>query len=122
MARMALGAVFIVAGASKIASPATWRSHSSAIGVPRAIAGAVPWWEVALGAMLAVGVAEPWPAIAAVATLGVFTAVLAALLARGRRPVCACFGALSAGPVGPRSLVRNVALIALGVLAALGVR
>ena len=39
-------------------------------------------------------------------------------LAEGRRPPCACFGALSRRPVGPGSVVRNVVLIALALLAA----
>lgn len=122
IARTALGVVFIAAGAAKIAAPRLWRSQSASVGVPAAISGLVPWWELAVGASVVVGLAEPWPALAAVFTLVAFTAALARLLLRGQHPVCACFGAWSSAPVGPRSIVRNVALIALGAVAVLGVR
>jgi hypothetical protein len=48
-----------------------------------------------------------------------FSASVAAQLARGKHPPCACFGAWSPAPVGARTLARNAALIALAVVAAL---
>jgi hypothetical protein len=45
--------------------------------------------------------------------------LLAVRLKEGRRPPCACFGPWSARPIGPGSIARNVALIALALLAAL---
>ena len=46
-----------------------------------------------------------------------FTGLLILNLARGRRPPCACFGASSRRPIGPGSLVRNLVLLALAVIA-----
>jgi hypothetical protein len=65
------------------------------------------------------GVWRPVVALAAGAMLLVFTVLLVVRLAQGRRPPCACFGAWSTRPVGPGSVVRNVVLIALALIAAL---
>jgi hypothetical protein len=43
--------------------------------------------------------------------LVLFTAVLATVLASGRRASCACFGSSSARPVGVTHLLRNLALL-----------
>ena len=58
-----------------------------------------------------------WTAQAA-AMLVVFTVVLVVRLAEGRRVPCACFGARSARPIGVGSVVRNLVLIALALVAA----
>ena len=88
-------------------------------GVPWQIAQFVPWWELVVGALLAAQVARPITAWIAVVTLLLFSAAVAAQLARGKHPPCACFGAWSPKPVGARTLARNAALIALAILAAL---
>lgn len=56
-------------------------------------------------------------AVVAMITLQVFTLSIIAQLSRGRRPVCACFGAWSARPLGAGHVVRNVAMMVLAVLA-----
>jgi hypothetical protein len=50
---------------------------------------------------------------AALALLAVFTAAAGVLLWRGRRPDCACFGAIRPQPVGGRTIIRNAALAAV---------
>jgi hypothetical protein len=118
LAGVALGAVFLVAGASKVAAGARWPQQAVELGAPRAVAPVVPWWEIVLGALLVAGVARRAVATLAVLTLAVFTALIVVQLRRGRRPPCACFGSWSARPLGWGHVVRNALFAATGVLAA----
>jgi len=76
--------------------------------------------ELALAALLLV------PATARVAAAGVallalaLAVVVGVALARGRRPECRCFGELSAKPIGPLTLVRNLLLAAAAAALAVG--
>lgn len=117
-AAVVVGVVFLVAAAAKLARPESWRSGAAGLGVPGGIAAVVPWVEVLLGAALVVQFRRDLVAWLAVGLLVAFTALLATTLARGRRPVCACFGSLRARPIGVWTLARNTALIVLGVVAA----
>jgi hypothetical protein len=47
----------------------------------------------------------------------VFTVQILRQLRRGRHPMCACFGAWSAKPLGATHVARNVALMALALVA-----
>lgn len=114
---IALGLVFLVAGGSKVAAGAAWPAQAAGLGVPRWLAVVVPWFELAVGALLVAGVARPWPAVAALGSLLAFTAALGWQLGHGRRPPCACFGAWSASPIGPAHFVRNAAFVALAIAA-----
>jgi uncharacterized membrane protein YphA (DoxX/SURF4 family) len=87
------------------------------LGAPAVTIPLVPWVEIAIGAVLVVQVARQPAAFAATAMLVVFTVLILTRLAQGRRPPCACFGTWSAKPLGAGHVVRNIALIALGVLA-----
>lgn len=85
---------------------------------------AVPVGEVAIGALVLLSsgrllVAAAWLAAAALAA---FTVLVGVTLARGERPSCHCFGAVSPEPLSSWTLARNVALLALGVLVAAGLR
>lgn len=110
-----LGAVFVVSGFAKLASPAAWRAQAAGLGTPSVAAAVVPYVELAVGATVAVQLIEPIPAIVALGLLLAFTAVIGANLVAGRRPPCACFGAWSATPISWRHLTRNAAFIALAV-------
>ena len=116
VARIALGAVFIVAGASKVASGPAWPSQAAQLGVAPPLATVVPWLELIVGASVAVGVGEPWPAVVALFALIAFTCVLVRTLRQGRRPPCACFGTWSAQPLGFGHVVRNAGFVAVAVL------
>lgn len=121
MGAFVVGAVFVVAGASKVAAGARWPLEARALGVPTmgalaVVASIVPWWELIIGASLAAGLFRPWPAIAAVVTLAVFSVLLMRVLRRGEHPPCACFGAWSAAPLGWRHVARNAGLIGGAVL------
>jgi uncharacterized membrane protein YphA (DoxX/SURF4 family) len=119
VAALVVGAAFVLAGAAKLAMGGRWTAQAKEFGVPWQLAQFVPWWELVVGAMLAAQVARPIVAWIAVATLVLFSATVAAQLAKGKHPPCACFGAWSPRPVGPRTLARNAALIALAIVAAL---
>jgi hypothetical protein len=114
-----LGAVLLVAGVSKQADR-TWPLKAAAFGVPARAARALPFVELALGAVLVTGLDRSFAAWLAVILLIGFTVMLVFLFAQGRRPPCACFGARSNRPIGVGSIVRNLVLIAIGVVAALG--
>ena len=115
VARVLLGAVFVAAGASKVASGKSWPAQALQLGVPAAVATVVPWCELTMGALVVVGVATPWPVVVAMAMLAVFTAMLIRTLLRGERPPCACFGSWSASPLGWSHVARNAGFMALGV-------
>jgi uncharacterized membrane protein YphA (DoxX/SURF4 family) len=116
-ASVVVGVVFLVAGASKIAAGPEWPVQARGLGAPAATIPLVPWIEVAIGAVLVVQVARQTAAFAATAMLVVFTVLILIQLAQGRRPPCACFGAWSAKPLAAGHVARNVALIALSILA-----
>lgn len=115
-AGLLVGVVLLVAGAAKLASP-LWPVQAAELGAPRWAVPVVPWVEVALGSLLAARVLPPVVGVVAAGLLAAFTGLLVTRLAQGRRPPCACFGR-SARPLGPGSVVRNVVLTALALVAA----
>ena len=119
VAGLLLGAVFVLAGVMKIASPQQWRSQSEDLGVPVAIGHTVPFVEIIVGALLVAQIARREVALVAAAVLLVFTILLVVRLAQGRRPPCACFGAWTTKPIGWANVVRNVAFIAVATALAL---
>lgn len=118
LAETAIGIVFVVAGASKVARGREWPGQAAELGAPRPVAVAVPWWEMTVGALLVAGLGSPWPAIGALVTLVGFTAAIVVQLRRGRHPQCACFGAWSTAPLGGRHVARNAGFAVLALLAA----
>ena len=120
VASVVLGLAFVVAGGSKIAAGPAWPEHVRALGAPSVAAPVLPWVEMAVGAALITGLVEPIPALFAITLLLAFTLLIARRLSQRRHPVCACFGAWSAKPIGPGHLVRNAAMLVLAVLTLLG--
>jgi uncharacterized membrane protein YphA (DoxX/SURF4 family) len=117
IAGVGLGAVLVVAGVAKSVDP-EWAAKAAELGAPRWTVRALPYTELILGALLVTGLVQPYPALATAVVLVAFTLFLLVRLAQGRRPPCACFGARSTKPIGPWSIVRNLVLIALAVVAA----
>lgn len=117
VASVLLGAVFIVSGVTKVAAPRQWRAQSADLGVPGFVAAVVPFVELAVGAMLVAQLARRVAAVAAGVMLLGFTALLVVRLSQGRRPPCACFGALSTKPIGWTNVARNLAFLGLAVVA-----
>lgn len=119
VAALAVAAVLLIAGVSKLAQPARWKVQAAGLGVPPPMALVVPFVEVGVGACLLVQLQRHLVAWFAVALFGAFTALLALRLAQGKRPPCACFGSLSSKPIGLGHLSRNVVFIGLALLAAM---
>ncbi|MEU1673621.1 MauE/DoxX family redox-associated membrane protein [Streptomyces roseifaciens] len=88
----------------------------------RSVARAVVTAECAVCVSLAVPVTAATVAglVTAAGLLTVFTAAIAVSVRRGVRTPCRCFGA-SASPLGPRHIVRNLALTAAAVTGAAAV-
>ena len=123
VAAVVLGAVFLTSAITKFAHPTQWRTQAGelVLGSPTQRRGfdAVPVVEAVLGALLVVGWRRTAVAFVAGAVLIAFTGLLVVRLLQGRRPPCACFGSLSAKPIGWSSVARNLVLIALAGVAAL---
>ncbi len=117
LAALVLGAVLVGSAVAKLARPGNAAEAAAGLGVPVRAAAAVPWAELVLGALLVAGLLLPWTAVLAALLLLAFTVVLLRVLARGEHPRCRCFGSLTAGRVTWWSVVRNLVLLALAVLA-----
>ena len=128
VASLVVAVVFAVAALAKARSVATTQTAAVDLGVPSALAGPVarmlPFVE-GLAAVLLVGGLASRPVgrvggAVALALLFAFSVAIARTLRAGRAPVCQCFGAMSARPIGPDALVRNVALSVLALVALVG--
>jgi hypothetical protein len=117
IAAVGLGAVFVIAGASKLALGAAWPAQARAMGAPMPIATVVPGVELVIGAALIARIAMPLPALAAIVLLVSFSVLIARQLVDGRHPPCACFGAWSHRPLSGTHLVRNAVLVAVAIIA-----
>jgi hypothetical protein len=108
----------VVAGAAKVAAREAWPVQARVMGAPQWVIPVLPWLELGIGATLIVGTGDVrrLAATAAALLLMVFSVQIAALLRRGQRPVCACFGSWSARPLGLRHLSRNLGLVLLAAL------
>jgi uncharacterized membrane protein YphA (DoxX/SURF4 family) len=127
--RVILGAVFLVAGATKVDDlAASGRAVSAYRVLPYDVAtvvgAALPFVEIALGVLFLLGLATRLAAAVAGALLVVFIAGITSAWARGLRIDCGCFGEggdLAAGeqPQYLSETIRDIALLGLaGVLVA----
>jgi thiol-disulfide isomerase/thioredoxin len=126
IARCLIGAVFAASAFSKLRSGAAYRAYASWLGglpvlparIRSAAAPVLAGTEVAIPALIAM----PWTAVvglllaaAALAAFGVGTIIA---IRRGARALCHCFGP-SSTPLGPRQVLRDMALCAVAVAAAI---
>ncbi|WP_405487602.1 MauE/DoxX family redox-associated membrane protein [Nocardia sp. NBC_00511] len=122
VARLVLAVVFGLSAWGKLADGAGTRKAVGEFGIPLAWVPVVAWGLPAVEAVVAIAVLPPWTAAAAalvaILLLGMFTGAVVRLLQHGKRPVCSCFGAASAAPIGRGTVVRNIVLIALAGLTA----
>jgi uncharacterized membrane protein YphA (DoxX/SURF4 family) len=96
-ARVALGAVWIVAGASKVTDLAAAVRSVRAYrllpeGAAVAVGAGLPFLEIALGLLLIAGLGVRIGAVVSAVLLGVFIAGIASAAGRGLRIDCGCFG------------------------------
>jgi methylamine dehydrogenase accessory protein MauD len=125
LCRLALAAVFGVAGVAKLADRAGSQQAMRGFGLGGRLAEVLgvllPFGELAVAiALIPVGSAW-WGAVGALCLLASFGVAIALNLARGRTPECHCFGQLHSVPVGWRTLVRVAALaLVAGLVVAQG--
>ena len=89
VAAVAVAAVLLLAGVTKVARPAAWRAEAAGMGVRGPLAAVVPWMELGLGALL---VAQVQRHVVAWVAVGLFrvhrahrSAAVPAAPAAGRR-------------------------------------
>jgi hypothetical protein len=123
VARIALAATFVVAGAAKLADLPGARAAAVGLRVPRSLASAgVPalaGLEVLVGSGLIPAGSSPYAAAAAALGVLGLTALAASAILRGLRPECRCFGSLGAGRIGGVTLIRNAMIFAVSALVAI---
>jgi uncharacterized membrane protein YphA (DoxX/SURF4 family)/peroxiredoxin len=114
LARLALGVVFLVAGAAKLADPAGSRRALTEFGVPAGLVGPLhlllPVAELGSAAALVFASTARWGAVAALVLLASFIFGVARALRRGESPDCHCFGQVHSKPASWATVARNVAL------------
>jgi len=124
IARLVLAVVFAVAGVTKLVDRKGTRQAVTAFGAPKSSAGvlavALPLAELAVAGLLLPATTALLGALGALLLLGVFTAAVAASLARGEAPECHCFGQLHSAPASSKTLARNTGLIGLAAFALAG--
>jgi thiol-disulfide isomerase/thioredoxin len=120
LGRLLLVAVFVVAAATKLLDRDGTRHAMGEFGVPQTLAGPLaillPITELAVASLLIPTATAVAGAAGALTLLAMFSAAIAASLARGRAPDCHCFGALHSAPAGARTLARNGALAGVAAL------
>ncbi|WP_330233868.1 redoxin domain-containing protein [Nocardia sp. NBC_00508] len=124
VARLVLCVVFGLSAWGKLADRSATRQAVGDFGVPLRWVPVVAWGLPIAEAMIAVALLLPrvsgLAAVAALLLLAVFTAAILRLLRRGERPSCSCFGAVSAMPIGPKTLARNGVLLVLAAAVGVG--
>ena len=116
-ARLIVGAVFIVAGVTKIGHSAELASTIVAFqfNLPAQFVGfaalALPPFEVLLGAYLLLGWQLRIASAVAVALLAVFAIVLISVVLRGIDTPCGCFGPGETDPVTWLTVARDCGVI-----------
>jgi uncharacterized membrane protein YphA (DoxX/SURF4 family) len=127
-ARLALGAVWLVAGLSKVGDlDASIRAVRAYRLLPEVLAqvvgAALPLAEILLGALLVAGLFVRASAVVSALLMGAFVVGIASAWVRGLRIDCGCFGSggeLAAGedPTYGWELVRDGGLLLLALLLA----
>ena len=128
VAMVTLGAVFATAAAAKANNRAAAETSARDLGVPSqwapSVARLLPFFEGTIPVVLAIGLfyraAAVIGAVFAMVLLLAFTTAIIRTLRAGQTPVCQCFGSLRSRPIGPDTIVRNLALLLLAVVTAVG--
>ena len=122
-AQIAIGALFIVAAAGKIADVPDFarQLHNyrlAPLWSENLLAAVLPWIELCAGAALVTGRLRRGGAFLVLALMLVFTVAVGSAWARGLDFHCGCFGKLGASTMGARKFAENIGLIVLAGVAA----
>jgi thiol-disulfide isomerase/thioredoxin len=117
LGRVLLALIFIVAGLAKLADLPGSRKSMVDFGVPKFLAAPfgvlLPIAEILIAIALLTSALAWWGGIGALSLLLVFIIGIGVTLARGKAPDCHCFGKLSAGPIGFKTIARNAVFCAI---------
>jgi len=113
--RLLAAAVWIFAGATKVTDLGAFAAQvdryellSGFLVVP--LAYILPFFEIFLGLYLAAGLFVRASALAGTILFAVFLAAQTQALIRGLTLDCGCFGTLTQAPLGPWTILRDIAL------------
>jgi uncharacterized membrane protein YphA (DoxX/SURF4 family) len=125
VSRFALATVFVLAGLAKLPRRAEFEAAVRAYGLlprrlVRPVAAVLPPLELVGGLLLGLGLAITAVASLLAACLAAFAAAVALNLARGRAIDCGCFGWVAERRITWMTVLRNLGLIAIAVIAAIG--
>ncbi len=121
LARLFLGALFIIASLDKIADANAFASsilNYKIIGESQAliVATVLPWLELFCGLGLIIGIFPKTSAVLLTAMLVVFTVLVASAMLRGLDISCGCFTQdPNAGRIGWQKIIENCGMIVLGI-------
>jgi uncharacterized membrane protein YphA (DoxX/SURF4 family) len=126
-AQIAAGLIFLAAALPKIADlpgfAASVHNFRLEAVIPMAatnlLAMTIPWVELVAGLALVTGVRPRAGAMVYTVLLAVFTIGVMQAMARGLSFDCGCFGKTGSATIGARKLVENLAMMAVGVIAAI---
>jgi hypothetical protein len=123
-AQVLLSLTFAVAAIAKLRDLAVFRrSLSRLLPVPKSLAEpaaiAVPVAELCIAVLLVVPGTSIIGGVAGLTAMVAFTATIGLALRRSERAPCHCFGT-SPRRLGPRQLIRNVALTTIAALSLVG--
>jgi uncharacterized membrane protein YphA (DoxX/SURF4 family) len=136
-ARLAIGAIFVLAGATKLSALGTFTATLLAydilpVSLLRPVALILPWAEVVVGLYLLAGLFARAAAWGAIGLLAVFMLAIGQAVIRGLSlEDCGCFGSITAAvpalqyvlggsSLGPADLWRDAVYVALALFVALG--
>jgi peroxiredoxin/uncharacterized membrane protein YphA (DoxX/SURF4 family) len=120
LVRVALAAVFVLAGVTKLLDLPGSRQAMRDFGLPdpyaRYAGVSLPVAELAIAVLLIPRVTAWWGALAALLLLLAFIGGMANVMRQGKAPDCHCFGQVHSEPVGWPSVARNGVLALLALL------
>ena len=126
VAQIVAGLIFLAAALPKLADLSGFAGsvhnfHLEAV-IPMAatnlLAMTIPWVELVAGLALVSGVRPRAGAIVYTVLLSLFTLGVVQAMARGLSFDCGCFGRTGSATIGAKKLAENLAMVAVGVIAA----
>lgn len=122
--RLAIGAIFIVAGVSKAGNAALFAAQIAGFRLlPEVLiaplAVMLPYWEILLGALVIVGLFTRAAAWIAVLLLALFDLAIASAVVRGMSVSCGCFGPNDATVTTWAEVARDAVFVVLALIVAL---
>lgn len=132
LGRIALGLIFLYAAYAKLYFNGGWHLGDYHFFFGMAInsynllpmsaveflARVLPWFELALGALLIIGIGLRWTGSIASALLLVFIAAMTRAYILGLEIVCGCFG--NNEKLGPGTLIRDSSMLVLALAVTIG--